>query len=64
MHALPERGRANREVVALLAGHLGLDRSELRVVAGHTTRDKVIELDGMTGDDAERRLASAARDGR
>lgn len=62
--ASPERGRANEEVVALLAAELGLARSEIRVVAGQTTRDKVVEVDCLTLDEAERRLASAAKDTR
>jgi uncharacterized protein len=61
VHAPPERGRANDEVVALLAEHLGLHRSEIRVVAGHTTRDKVVELERLSLDEAARRLASAGR---
>ena len=52
-------GRANDEVVALLAGTLGLTPAEIRVVAGRTTRDKVVELSGITLDEAEHRLAAA-----
>ena len=62
--APPERGRANDEVVALLAAELGLARSEIRVVAGQTARDKVVEVDRMTLDEVERRLAAAGRDTR
>lgn len=62
--APPERGRANDEVVALLAAELGLARSEIRVVAGQTNRDKVVELDHLTLDEAERRLAAAGKDTR
>jgi uncharacterized protein len=62
--APPERGRANDEVVALLAAGLGLARSEVRVVAGQTTRDKVVEVDRLTLAEAERRLASAGKDTR
>jgi hypothetical protein len=60
VHAAPERGRANDEVVALLAEALGLAQSEVRVVAGRTTRDKVVELSQITLDEAEQRLAAAA----
>ena len=60
VHAAPERGRANDEVVALLAEILGLAQSEVRVVAGRTTRDKVVELSQITLDEAEQRLAAAA----
>lgn len=62
--APPERGRANDEVIALLAVQLGLARSEIRVVAGETARDKVVEVDRMTLDEVERRLAAAGRDTR
>ena len=60
VHAAPERGRANDEVVALLAEILGLSQSQVRVVAGRTTRDKVVELSQITLDEAEQRLAAAA----
>ena len=60
VHAAPERGRANDEVVALLAEVLGLSQSQVRVVAGRTTRDKVVELSLITRDDAEQRLTAAA----
>jgi uncharacterized protein YggU (UPF0235/DUF167 family) len=62
--APPERGRANDAVVALLAAELGLVRSEIRVVAGETGRDKVVEVDRLTLDEVERRLASAGKDTR
>ena len=62
VHAAPERGRANDAVVALLAETLGLPRADVRVVAGHTTRDKVVELAGISQDEAERRLESVRKD--
>ena len=60
VHAAPERGRANDEVVALLAETLGLAESEIRVVAGRTTRDKVVELSQLSLVEAEQRLTAAA----
>ena len=62
VHPAPERGRANDAVVALLAETLGLARSDVRVVAGHTTRDKLVELAGISQDEAERRLESVRKD--
>jgi uncharacterized protein (TIGR00251 family) len=62
VHAAPERGRANEEVVVLLAETLGLPRADVRVVAGHTRRDKVVELGGISRDEAERRLESVRKD--
>jgi uncharacterized protein len=54
--APPERGRANDAVVALLADVLGIPRRDVRIVAGVTGRDKVVELSGLTAADAEERL--------
>lgn len=62
VHAAPERGRANDEVVSLLADTLGVARSEIRVVAGHTMRDKIVELDRISLEEADRRLAAAGKD--
>ena len=53
-----ERGRANAEVTRLLADALGLAPRDVRVVAGQASRDKVVEVDGISLEDAERRLAS------
>ena len=58
VHAAPERGPANAEVVHLLAGVLGLAPQDVRIVAGHTARDKVVELDRLSLDEVEQRLSS------
>lgn len=58
--AAAERGRANDALVDLLAGTLGLRRPDVRLVAGGAARDKVVEIAGMTLQEAERRLGSAS----
>jgi uncharacterized protein YggU (UPF0235/DUF167 family) len=58
--ALPERGRANDAVVGVIAQTLGVDRRNVRLVGGASGRDKVVELTGLTLDEAERRLAAVA----
>jgi len=58
--AAPEHGRANDAVLRLLAETVGVRREDVAVVAGHGSRDKTIELTGVTPAVAERRLASAA----
>jgi uncharacterized protein YggU (UPF0235/DUF167 family) len=60
----PERGRANDAVVDLLAGTLSLPRRDVRLVGGHGTRDKLVELDGLSADETDRRLAAAEQKGR
>jgi uncharacterized protein (TIGR00251 family) len=57
--AAPERGRANDSVVALLASTLGLRRPDVRIVNGTSSRNKTVELVGLTRDEAERRLTDA-----
>jgi uncharacterized protein (TIGR00251 family) len=54
--AAPERGKANDAVLRLLSERLGLARSELAVVAGHAARDKVVELTGISLQEAARRM--------
>jgi len=56
--ASPERGRANDAVVALLADTLGVARPDIRIVAGLSSRDKVVELSGVTQQQANRRLTA------
>jgi uncharacterized protein len=54
--APPDRGRANDEVLQVLAEALEVRPRQLRLVAGAASRDKVVELDGIDADEAERRL--------
>jgi uncharacterized protein len=58
--AAPERGRANAAVVQLLADTLAVPRGAISVVSGHTSKDKIVELDGVAAALAERRLSSAS----
>jgi uncharacterized protein (TIGR00251 family) len=57
--APPEKGKANDDVVKLLAGALGLPRSAVRIVAGLGSRDKSLAVDGVAPDEVRRRLAAA-----
>jgi hypothetical protein len=59
--ARPERGRANEAVVILLAEALGVAKEAVRVVAGHGSRRKTVEVDGVGEEEAGRRLEAAAR---
>ena len=42
--AAAERGKANREVVELLANTLGLPSSAVTITSGKTSKDKVVEI--------------------
>jgi uncharacterized protein (TIGR00251 family) len=59
--APPERGRANASVVSLLATSLEIGRPDVRIVSGAVSRDKVVEIVGLTLEEAEQRLTSAGK---
>lgn len=59
--APPERGRANASVIELLAASLDLRRPDIRIVSGAASRDKVVELVGLSPDEVERRLAAVQK---
>ena len=53
----PERGKANEAAIRLLAERLGVPTADIRLVAGHGSRDKVVEVSGLDAGEAESRLA-------
>lgn len=54
--APPERGKANNALVELLAATLGVARSSIRILRGHSSRDKWIAVDELSQDELHRRL--------
>lgn len=44
VRAVPEGGKANEAVLALLAGALGVANSHLNLLRGATSREKLIQL--------------------
>jgi uncharacterized protein len=61
--APPERGRANRALVDLLAEALGVPRDRVTVIIGRTARRKVVEVEGLDAAEIDRRLEAARRAG-
>ncbi|MCZ8185088.1 MAG: DUF167 family protein [Beijerinckiaceae bacterium] len=53
----PENGAANRAVITLVAGLLGVPARDVRLVAGETARIKRLRVDGNTTELAARALA-------
>jgi len=43
--AAPDKGKANEALIRLLAKHLGLPPSRFKIVRGHTSRNKLIEIE-------------------
>lgn len=55
--AAPEGGRANKAVIAAIAEALGVPKSSVALVRGKTSRDKLLEIDGVESvADAVRRI--------
>jgi uncharacterized protein len=54
--APPERGRANEELIELLAAALEVPASSVRIVGGRSGRAKVVEVADLETFDVERRL--------
>ncbi len=44
VHAAPEGGKANAEVIELLAEHFGVPRSRIRILRGASSRNKIVEI--------------------
>ena len=55
-----QRGKANEAVLRLLAAALGIERRRLRIVRGHTSRQKVVSVDGLDEAEIRARLGPAS----
>jgi uncharacterized protein YggU (UPF0235/DUF167 family) len=55
-----EDGKANVAVLALLAHTLDVPRRHLQVTAGRASRDKLVEISGLSSEAAHERLSAAA----
>ncbi len=47
VQAPPEKGKANKALLAFLAKSLGLKKSQLDLAAGHTSREKTVAVTGL-----------------
>ena len=54
--APPVEGAANKAVVELLARELGVPRSAVKIVLGERSREKVIEVEGLSDAEGKQRL--------
>ena len=54
--APPIKGKANKELIAFLSEILGVGRSSLSIIKGHTSRNKLMAIDGLTQAEVMKRL--------
>ena len=60
--APPDKGKANEALIAFLAKEWKIPKSHIRILSGHASRIKRLEIDGMdsfTGDLRSRRTRGA-----
>jgi|TARA_B100002003_G_C14046063_1_gene503868 uncharacterized protein (TIGR00251 family) len=57
VRAVPVDGKANLELVDLLGKILKLDSSEIRLVRGFRSRDKLVELKGISDEEIGQRIS-------
>ncbi len=62
--APPEGGKANEALLRLLAKALGVSRSAVRLVGGRASRDKLIEVEGLTLEQLRERIANIVASGK
>jgi hypothetical protein len=40
----PEKGKANKQIIKLLADYFGISLSKIKIIAGEKGREKVVEI--------------------
>jgi uncharacterized protein (TIGR00251 family) len=58
VQAPPEKGKANAAVIALLADFLDIPAKQLSICAGHTSQNKVVEVQGVSDAELISRLSA------
>ncbi len=54
--APPVKGEANKELIALLSQVLGVHKNSVSIIKGHTSRSKIIAIDGLSQEEVTKRL--------
>jgi len=54
--APPVKGKANRELIALLSQLLDISPRALTITKGHTSRNKTVAIEGLSQEELLRRL--------
>ncbi len=56
LQAPPVEGAANKALVKVLSRHLGVHGSDIEIVSGEKSRDKVVLVRGLTAQEVQARL--------
>ena len=55
--APPIKGKANKELISFLSKVLGISKNSLTIMKGHTSRNKVILVAGLSQEELGQRLS-------
>ncbi len=55
--APPIKGKANRELITFLSRLLGVGKGSVNIIKGHTTRNKVVAVDGLSQEEVMKQLS-------
>lgn len=44
IHSVPEKGKANQEIINILANYFGVSKSEVAIIGGKTSSKKIIDI--------------------
>jgi len=56
LNAPPVEGRANEALIKCLADALNVRRAQIEIIAGHTSRRKVVRVSGLSARQIEEKL--------
>ena len=47
VRAVPDKGKANKAVIGLIAERYGVRKSDVTIISGETARKKIVEVSGI-----------------
>lgn len=56
--APPVKGKANKELIDFLSRLLDVSKSQVTILRGHTARNKVIAINGLSQEEVTKRLST------
>jgi len=56
LNSAPENNKANKELVKYLAEILGISKSSVKIIKGHKTKNKVVEISGLSAADFSKKI--------
>ena len=58
LKAVAEKGRANKELVEFLSQMISVKKQQITLLSGHTSRQKILDIDGYSLEQLQQLLAS------